>query len=99
MAMTTMIVVLTTSLRTGHETFFISALTSCQNWRMFVSQLGDLGASDCSFGSAIEADPSRVLGVAILLTSIAGAPTCFFIIIWQGYQDSNPDFRFWRPTC
>ena len=18
---------------------------------------------------------------------------------WQGYQDSNPDFRFWRPTC
>src|SRR5262249_54166051 len=22
-----------------------------------------------------------------------------FSYYWQGYQDSNPDFRFWRPTC
>lgn len=21
------------------------------------------------------------------------------LLKWQGYQDSNPDFRFWRPTC
>ena len=22
-----------------------------------------------------------------------------YLVKWQGYQDSNPDLRFWRPPC
>src|SRR5262245_8617769 len=69
-ARTTMIVVFTTSLRAGQETFFISILTSCQNWRTFPSKPGSRPANNCSFFSSdIDEAPSRVLDVAMIFTS------------------------------
>src|SRR5262245_10805384 len=65
-----MIVVFTTSLRAGQETFFISSLTSCQNWRTFPTMPGSRPANNCSFFSSdIDEAPSRVLDVAMIFTS------------------------------
>src|SRR5262245_50350385 len=105
--MMVMIVVLTTSVRVGQETFFISSATSCANCRTFAIHPSGFETKACLFcSSATTAAPSRVLDVAIVtpqLTEISttpgagqGKPTPKNE---QGYQDSNPNFRFWRPAC
>src|SRR5262249_24221255 len=101
-----MIVVLTTSARVGQETFFISSATSCANCRTFAIHPSGFETKACLFSSSTTAAPSRVLDVAIVtpqLTEISttqcarqGKPAPKNE---QGYQDSNPNFRFWRPAC
>src|SRR5262249_46185773 len=105
-----MIVVLMTSVRDGQETFFISCTTSRKNWRTFAIQPSGFETNCGLFcSSVIGAGPSRVLDVAIVITSTVGYPYLICAMLAssgetgveneQGYQDSNPNFRFWRPTC
>src|SRR6266404_32360 len=112
-AIKVMIVVFFTSLAVGHDTLRISARVSRRNcavrWKNPVRDPANPRPRRVPLPSArgdgvpigLVTEVSRAgagSGKAPKFSvSSSSIDTRTSILTWQGYQDSNPDFRFWRP--
>src|SRR5436190_4750262 len=97
-AIKVMMVVFFTSLADGHDTRRISARVSRRKRVVRLTKFSPPAVFG-GFRSRRAPGFSETDPVASFSSSLIETVASFKIFTWQGYQDSNPDFRFWRPTC